>query len=281
MKLNTRIAPSPTGNLHIGTARTAYFNWLASRSTGGKFILRIDDTDKNRSDDKYLKDIFDSMDFLNLNYDNVYYSSKRDDIYLKYIDILIKNNKIVKKDGAYVMNPDLSHMIPDNWNDGISGIIKTNDGDIKLCKDLILIKSDGSPTYHLASVIDDIDMNINCIIRGIDHLSNTIKHIMIYNLFDKDIPNFYHVGLIHGIDGKKLSKRNGAPSLMDYSDYNPDAILNFLLRMGWGPFLDNKDNSIIPRDKALKMFWTDGKMRSPSSKLDLNKLNWYNKKYKN
>jgi len=124
-------------------------------------------------------------------------------------------------------------------------------------------------------------MNINCIVRGIDHLSNTIKHITLYDILSVDIPDFYHTGLIHNMNGKKISKRDGAISVKDYKDmgYKKDAILNFLLRMGWGPHIDNKANSIINVDKAIQMFWTDGKMRSAPSKMDINKLNWFNKKY--
>jgi len=269
-----------SGNLHIGTARTAYFNWLAARSTNGKFILRIDDTDKSRNQDIFLKDIIDSLDWLGLNYDLMLHQSDRSDIYKSYLDKI--DPKYLKKDGdAIRLNLPLD-IIRDNWKDNLSNKpIITSIDDRQIISDMVLIKSDGIPTYHFASVIDDIDMNINCIVRGIDHLSNTIKHITLYDILGVDIPDFYHTGLIHNMNGKKISKRDGAISVKDYKDmgYKKDAILNFLLRMGWGPHIDNKANSIINVDKAIQMFWTDGKMRSAPSKMDINKLNWFNKKY--
>jgi len=277
-KFNTRIAPSPTGNMHLGTARTAYFNYLASRSTGGKFILRVDDTDLDRSDDKFLDSIFGSLDWLGLNTDAVYYQSKRLDVYTDYLNRLLDSGKAIKKDGAVFLNYDFKD---DSWVDGIKGKINISDNDLVAASNLVLWKSDGMPTYHFASVVDDIDLDINCVIRGVDHISNTAKQIAIYRALGADLPVYFHVGLLTAVDGKKLSKRHGASSVVDYQDSNtPAAMLNYMLRMGWSPSLDNKENSVISKDKALRMFWDEGKMKPSPAKLDTNKLKWYNKKHR-
>lgn len=145
---------------------------------------------------------------------------------------------------------------------------------------MVLIKSDGNPTYHFASVVDDIDLGINCIIRGSDHIGNTLKHITLYDVFNKDIPDFYHIGLIHNMDNKKISKRDGAISIKDYRDmgYSRDAILNFILRLGWSP-RDPNMNGKIDVNTAIDMFWDLGKMSNSPAKMDIKKLDWYNKLY--
>lgn len=275
--VKTRIAPSPTGYMHLGTARTAYFNWLAAKSVGGHFTLRIDDTDMARSEDKYTDAIFASMESLGLDYDAVFFQSKRGTVYRDYLDILQEKGKIAFKDGAYFLNTE---NMPTHWTDEIAGPIAISPADMEFLKALVLFKSDGTPTYNFASVIDDIDTGINCVIRGVDHISNTPKQIAIYNALDVPLPKYYHVGLILGPDGKKLSKRHGASSVVDYADYDTNALLNLMLRMGWGPIKDDKSTAIITKGDALSLFWEGGKLRSAPSKLDMAKLEWYNKKYK-
>lgn len=275
----TRIAPSPSGNLHIGTARTAYFNWLAAKSTGGKFLLRIDDTDSKRSDDNYIKSIVDSLDWLGMDYTDMFYSHKRTNIYKDYLDRI--DPKYLRKDGDAIRLNLSPTNIMDSWKDNlVRKPIKTSNNDRDIIKNMVIWKSDGSPTYHFASVVDDIDMGVNTIIRGSDHLGNTNKHIVLYNLLNADIPDFYHVGLIHNMDGKKISKRDGATSITDYRDlgYSKDAILNFILRLGWSP-RDPNMNGKVDVDMAIDMFWKSGKMKNSSCKMDINKLNWYNKIY--
>ena len=172
-------------------------------------------------------------------------------------------------------------MVRDNWKDGlIRKPIKTNDFNRSDISNMVLIKSDGIPTYHFQSVVDDIDLNINCIIRGCDHTGNTLKQITLFDIFGMDIPNFYHIGLIHNMMGKKFSKRDGDTSITDYRDmgYGRDALLNFMLRIGWSP-RDPNMNGVIDRDMALDMFWVSGKMSNASAKMDVKKLNWYNKQY--
>lgn len=279
---HTRIAPSPTGYMHLGTARTAYFNWLAARSTGGSFVLRIDDTDAARSDDKYLDSINNSLDWLGFDIDNVVRQSQRQDIYRAYLDRLIADGKVVKRDGAWFVSPDHTDLIPDSWSDGLNRKpVKVSSYDKGVIADLVLWKSNDMPTYHFASCVDDIDMGINTVIRGVDHLANTAKHILICRLLGADLPDYFHVGLLTDMDGKKYSKRNGAQSVVDLKDkgFGVDAVLNFMLRMGWAPRVDDKSAKSIDRDRALAMFWSDGKMRSAPSKVNMDTLGWYNRKY--
>lgn len=279
---HTRIAPSPTGYMHLGTARTAYFNWLAARSTGGSFLLRIDDTDTSRSDNKYLDSIYDSLSWLELDYDKVVKQSDRIDVYRSYLQKLIDKKVITFKDGAYFVSPDVLDMIPDNWNDKLNRKpVKVSDYDKSVIANLVIWRSDDTPTYHFASCVDDIDLGINTIIRGVDHIANTAKHILIYRMLDAPLPDYYHVGLLTDMSGKKYSKRNGAVSIPDLKGlgFGPDAVLNFMLRMGWGPSVDDKSTKKIDRNRALNMFWNDGHMRPAPSKVNMDTLGWFNKKY--
>jgi glutamyl-tRNA synthetase len=292
----TRIAPSPTGMFHIGTARTAYFNWLVARASGGKFILRIDDTDVERNKQEYIDIILESLDWLGLDYDEIYYQSKRTSIYLETAQRLLEAGKaFAAPNGAIILSPPTA--LPDRFLDTIAGeiaITKTNLEQMDGTRGTLVLIRGGDkanqPTYQFCSVVDDYYMGINHIIRGVDHITNTPKQIAIWNCLDclekvtssdPDIyPQFSHVGLIHK-DKKKLSKRDNAASLLWYRDngYSPDAILNFILRMGWAPSIDNKENSIIPKEKAIKMFLTEGRMRAAPSNFDQQKLDWYQKVY--
>ncbi|MDG1950010.1 MAG: glutamate--tRNA ligase family protein [bacterium] len=279
---HTRIAPSPTGYMHLGTARTAYFNWLASRSTDGTFVLRIDDTDADRSDNKYMDSILDSLAWLGLDFDSTFRQSDRQDVYRAYLDKLIADKKVVKRDGAWFVAPDMLGLIPDTWDDKlIRKPVKVSDHDKGIIADLVLWKSDDTPTYHFASCVDDIDTGINTIIRGDDHKMNTAKHILIYRLIGADLPDFFHVGLLTDMNGKKYSKRNGAMSVVDLKDmgFGPDAVLNFMLRMGWGPRVDDKSAKTIDKARALDLFWDGGKMRPAPSKVNMDTLDWFNRKY--
>ncbi len=279
MKYTTRIAPSPTGDMHIGTARTAYFNFLAARASGGKFILRIDDTDLKRNDSKYTDVILETLDWLGLDYDQLVYQSQRFDRYMEVAHKLINNDQATElENGAIGLFTD---MIPNEWIDEIFGKMVVSDQEKDFSSGLILIKGDGSPSYHFASVIDDMDFGVNFIIRGQDHIQNTTKQISLFKNLDADIPKFAHVGLIH-LKKKKLSKRDGAASMLQYkkNGIDPDAMLNFMLRIGWGPTIDDKSTRILGRDRALELFLDGGKMRAASSNMDINTLNSYDRKYK-
>ena len=293
---NTRIAPSPTGYMHIGTARTAYFSYLAARITGGKFILRIDDTDKSREVDGAIDIILESMEWLNLDYDDIFYQSSRIDRYKSVANDLLKANLAKKLDnGAIALNLE-NISLPNFWHDEVAGDIQVTDKNKEVIKDTILIKGGdniGQPIYHFASVVDDYDYNINYIIRGNDHTSNTIRQIAIWNAIDnlnyshrtENFLKFAHVGLIHK-NKKKMSKRDADSdptiflSYYKENDYEPEAVLNFLARMGWGPTVDDKTTAILPRERMLELFLDGGKMRSASSNFDMDKLNSFNRKYK-
>lgn len=289
-KFTTRIAPSPTGMFHLGTARTAYFNWLAAKATGGTMILRIDDTDANRNDDNAVKLIYDTMDWLGLDYGPTFKQSTHAKRYRVAADVLIS------KDRAY-MDGDAVRLklgdLPPTWDDKIAGTVVINDNDKKLIDGLVLMKSDGTPTYNFATVVDDMTYGVNLIIRGTDHTSNTPKQIAIAwalrDFFGLDAGYTYvnnityaHVGLIT-LNKKKISKRDGAASLLDYRDkgIKPDAMLNFMLRLGWSPSDPNfdKKHSLITKDMAVDMFFKDGSMRNSPAGMDLNKLDWYNRRY--
>lgn len=287
---NTRIAPSPTGDFHMGTARTAYFNWLVARATGGKFILRIDDTDLNRNDQSKIDDIFRVMDWLGLDYDEVVYQSQRIKRYRACADLLIDYKAAKHHDGAIILDLDLYPKYSDlknittRWFDEIAGEILITEQDFNYIKNMPLIKKDGMPTYNFASIVDDIDFKINYIIRGVDHQKNTSKQVVLQNVIFPDYSRgqyYAHVGLLTK-DKKKLSKRDGAASMISYMNagYDPDAMLNFLLRLGWGPTKDDKSTAIIDRDMALKLFLNHGKMKNSPANIDLAKLDSFDKKYK-
>lgn len=277
---NTRIAPSPTGDMHVGTARTAYFNWLAARASGGSFTLRIDDTDLERSKPEYTNVILDTMKWLGLDYDGLLYQSYRFSHYRLEATKLVDNGLAVASDGAIKLNL-FGDNIPNKWYDDISGWMKISSDDMDNVRNMVLIKSDGTATYNFATVIDDRDCNINYIIRGVDHISNTPKQVVLYHLLGVDVPKYAHVGLI-GVKGKPLSKRDGAASMLHYRNagYDPDAMLNFLARMGWGPTVDDKTTKTLPRDRMLELFFAGGSMKSSMAGFDLDKLESFDRKYK-
>lgn len=283
----TRIAPSPTGDMHIGTARTAYFNWLAARASGGKFILRVDDTDQKRNDSASLEVILSTMKWLDLDYDEIVYQSSKFDAYKATAQQLIVLGWAIPKDGAVVFTSDLKlkdgYVFPTSWKDEIKGDISITEDDRSHMEGMVLIKSDGSPSYNFCSIVDDMQMGINLIIRGVDHITNTAKQVVLWDAINggKPLPRFAHLGLIC-VDGKPMSKRDGASSMLNYMNagYDPDAMLNFLARLGWGPTKDDKSTALLPRDKMLEMFLTAGKMRSQPANFDIAKLESFDRKYK-
>lgn len=283
----TRFAPSPTGLAHLGNFRTAYFNWLAARASGGTFVLRIDDTDLDRHNEDSVKVIFDTMDWLGLDYDTVIRQRDRLDLYKAAALTLIEDNlAVVLNNGAVQLNTG-TLVIPPYWTDDIVGDVKISDKDRQSISNLILIKGDGMPTYHFASVVDDIDLNINYVIRGNDHISNTAKHVAIYLALDAasdtklTLPKFAHLGLIHK-DKKKLNKRDGAASMLHYRNagYDVDGLLNYMARQGWGPTVDDKSAAILPRKRMLDLFLNGGKMRAAPSNFDQALLDSFDRKYK-
>ncbi|MFA7283586.1 MAG: glutamate--tRNA ligase family protein, partial [Candidatus Omnitrophota bacterium] len=274
--VRVRFAPSPTGNLHIGGGRTALFNWLFSQSRGGKFVLRIEDTDQERSKKEFVDEILYSLQWLGFNWDEIYYQSQRFARYREHADRLLKSG------AAYIeRSPEgkeaVIYKIPHKKiqiKDLIRGEIEF---DSSLIKDQVLIKSDGTPTYNFACVIDDAEMNITHIIRGDDHISNTPKQVLIYEALGFIIPQFAHLPLIMGVDGGRLSKRTGATAISDYRKmgYLSEALLNYLLLLSWAPG-DNRE--LIGIKEAVGLF--DIKhVNKTAATFDIKKLDWMNNQY--
>lgn len=273
--IRVRFAPSPTGNLHIGGARTALFNWLYAKAKQGKFILRIEDTDKQRSKQEFVDEILGSLKWLRFDWDEVYYQSQRPDIYQEYARRLLKEEK------AYIEKTEKGEAIiykvaPDSItiDDLIRGKIQF---DASVIKDQVLIKSDGTPTYNFACVVDDATMNITHVIRGDDHISNTPKQILLYQALKFPIPAFAHLPLILGIEGGRLSKRTGATAISDYRKmgYLPDALANYLLLLSWSP---GENRELIDIKEAIKLFDIKD-VNKTAAAFDLKKLNWINNQY--
>lgn len=275
----TRLAPSPTGKVHIGTLRTLYHNWLAARALGGKFIFRIDDTDLERSRKELIDPLFKAIDWLGLDYDETFKQSDRFDMYRSIAEGLVKNQLAIEDNGCIRLNKKYASQFSANWRDSLTGFKQSNENIMDFASTQVIIKSDGSPTYNFATVIDDAQTGITHLIRGVDHISNTYKQVLLYNILGRVIPKFYHVGLVCHKSGKKLSKRDS--DALNLENYHPDAVLNYILRLGWSPKEDNKQNNIIKKDRAIKMFFNEGKMKAANAKIDLNKLQWYDKKYRN
>jgi len=273
--IRVRFAPSPTGNLHIGGGRTALFNWIYARATGGKFILRIEDTDQARSKPEFLEEILFSLNWLGFKWDELYHQSERFDIYRGEAQKLLKEGKayIEEKEGKqaiiYKVNSRTIEV-----NDLIRGKIEFQAENIK---DQVLMKSDGTPTYNFACVVDDAAMNITHVIRGDDHISNTPKQIMLYEALGFKIPEFAHLPLIMGKEGGRLSKRTGATAISEYRNmgFLPEALVNYLLLLGWAP---GENREVIDINEAIKLF--DIKhVNKTAAILDMDKLNWMNNQY--
>lgn len=310
MTIVTRFPPSPTGYLHIGGARTALFNWLYARKHGGKFVFRIEDTDRERSSQAAVDAIFDGMAWLNLDYDDgPYFQTQRFDRYGLAIEELLatgkayhcycskerletlRNEQMARKEKPRYdglcrdrtsqppsgVTPVVRFKTPQGGaitvDDRVHGAVVFNNDELD---DLIIARSDGSPTYHLTVVVDDIDMGITHVIRGDDHLNNTPRQIHILEGLGGIRPVYAHVPMINGTDGKKLSKRHGAVSVMQYRDdgFLPEALLNYLARLGWS----HGDQEIFSRDELIASFDIDAINKSAAT-FDLEKLLWVNQHY--
>jgi len=271
MSVRVRFAPSPTGNLHIGGARTCLFNWLYARKMKGTFILRIEDTDMVRSKKEYLDEILHSVKWLGMDWDEIYYQSDRFELYKDYAKKLIDMGKAYVKDGATFFKYENVDVTID---DAVRGPIVFKE----LPKDEeVIIKSDGAPTYNFCCVIDDALMNMTHIIRGEDHISNTPKQIMLYRALGFKEPKFAHVPLIMSPDGGRLSKRFGATAVSEYRHlgYLSPAIVNYLMLLGWSPG-DNKE--IIGLKEAIDLFDIKD-INKTGAAFSMDKLNWVNGEY--
>jgi len=269
--VRVRFAPSPTGYLHIGGTRTALFNWLFAKKNKGKFILRIEDTDKKRSKKKYLDEILDSLKWLGLDYDEIYFQSERIKIYREFAEKLLRENKAYRQEKAIIFKVKPKKI---KVSDIIHGEMEF---DTSFIKDQVLIKSDGTPTYNFACVVDDALLEISHIIRGDDHISNTPKQILLYEAFSFKIPQFCHIPLILAKEGGRLSKRRGAVAISDYRKrgFLPEAIVNYLLLLGWSP---GKDREIVDLNEAILNFSLE-KVNKTAATFDLDKFNWINSQY--
>lgn len=274
--IRVRFAPSPTGNLHIGGARTALFNWLYAKAKGGKFVLRIEDTDKKRSQKKYLDEILFSLEWLGFNWDEIYHQSQRFDIYKEYAQKLLAKGKAYVEKSKTKSEAIIFKITPQKIkiNDLIHAEIEFDTENIK---DQVLIKSDGTPTYNFACVVDDATMGITHVIRGDDHISNTPKQVMLYQALNFPLPAFAHLPLILGKEGGRLSKRTGATAISDYRKmgYLSQALVNYLLLLGWSP---GGNREIIDIREAVKLFDIKN-VNKTAAIFDLDKLKWINNQY--
>ena len=310
-KVATRFAPSPTGPLHIGGVRTALFNWLYSKNQKGNFYLRVEDTDKERSKDEYKNQIIQSLKWIGINYDgDEYIQSKKIDDHIKVADALLKNGyaykcycstEEIEEQKKRARQKKIPFIYDRKWREkteadapkNIKPVIRFKSkivgktilkdlvqGDVEIenntIEDFIILRKDGTPTYNLSASVDDHQMNMTHIIRGDDHKINTFKQIQIYEAMKWDLPSFAHIPLIHTIDGKKLSKRDKASTLDDYSKIGiiPDALRNYLLRLGWS----YKDKEIFTLEESIQYFNLEGVGKSPS-KLDISRILSMNEHY--
>ena len=272
--IRTRFAPSPTGYLHIGGARTCLFNWLFARANKGTFILRIEDTDKVRSQKEYLDEILNSITWLGLNWDELYFQSQRFDLYRSSAEKLLAEGKAYKaEDGLGAIILKMPQKIV-KINDLIHGEIQF---DTSTIKDQVLIKSDGSPTYNFACVVDDADLKLTHILRGDDHISNTPKQIIIYEALGLPLPEFAHIPMINAEAGGRLSKRKGATAVSEYKNmgFLSQAIINYLSLLGWSP---GNDQEIISLEDSIKKFSIKD-INNTAAAFNMDKLEWINNYY--
>ncbi|UCG35635.1 MAG: glutamate--tRNA ligase [Candidatus Omnitrophota bacterium] len=269
--VRVRFAPSPTGFLHIGGARTCLFNWLYARHHKGQFILRIEDTDLERSKKEYLDEILESIKWLGMDWDEIFYQSQRFDLYREYAKKLIDKGKAEQKEGAVFFKYEFQKVEIDDLIRGkivFTELPKSEE---------VIIKSDGSPTYNFCCIVDDALMNINYVIRGEDHISNTPKQILMYKALGFDTPQFAHVPLILSPQGGRMSKRFGATSIGEYQEqgYLSKAMVNYLLLLGWSA---GKNREIITLEEAKELFEIND-VNKTGAAFSQDKLNWVNSEY--
>ena len=271
--VRVRFAPSPTGFLHIGSARTAIFNWLYARHTGGQFLLRIEDTDLKRSETRFLEEILDDLRWLGLDWDEEpIFQSRRFDVYKEKAEGLLAAGKAYKEGEAILFRVEPGRTI--EIHDMVHGTILFQTDTIK---DQVLVKSDGSPAYNFSCVVDDSHLGVTHILRGDDHISNTPKQVLFYRALGLTPPEFGHMPLILGQDGAKLSKRHGGVSVLEYraEGFLPQALANYLMLLGWMP----KDGrEIMTLAEAVREFEFTA-MNDAQAKFDIQKLRWINSEY--
>jgi glutamyl-tRNA synthetase len=291
MKVRVRFAPSPTGFLHIGGARTALFNWLYARHTGGTFILRIEDTDAARNTQEAVNVILTGLRWLGLDWDEgpisgdatapskgeagPYFQSQRKENYQRRVEALLSHGLAYEQQGAIKFKMAREPIV---IHDLVVGNVRRELTDREQADpDFVIVRSDGQPVFHLVNVIDDLEMNITHVIRGEDHLSNTAKHIALFGAFGVAPPKYAHIPLILNIDGTKMSKRDQGASLAAYVDegYAPEAVVNYLCLLGWSP---KQNREKMPISEVVETFDLPQILRH-NARFDLTKLNWLNGEY--
>ncbi len=276
MKIRTRFAPSPTGNVHIGNIRAAIYNWLFARHEGGEFLLRIEDTDLERSTPEATKTVLDSMAWLGLDWDGeVLYQSTQRQHHLELAEELLRKGYAYKEDkGGTGKGECVIFKMPGEditYHDEVKGDLTKKAEDLK---DFVIVRSDGSPVFHLGNVADDITMGVTHVIRGDDHVENTFKHIALYRALGAPVPKFAHLPMIVNAQGKPYSKRDGAAYVGEFKEkgFLPEALLNSLALLGWSP---GDDREVLTREEMVAAFTLD-RVRSAPSQLDMTKLLWMN-----
>ena len=280
--IRVRFAPSPTGKVHIGNIRAAIYNWLYARHTGGKFLLRIEDTDLERSTPEAIKALFECMEWLKLDWDEeVFYQTKNVKRHLEVVDQLLASGHAYKvektsrdgKTGVVTMFRMPKEGVIE-FDDIVKGHMAKKAEDIQ---DFAIVRSDGSPIFHIANVVDDIDQRVTHIIRGDDHVENTFKHICIFKALGAPVPKYGHLSMIVNQQGKPYSKRDGAAFVGEFREqgYLPEALFNYLLLLGWNP---GDDREVLSRDEMVKLFELE-KVHVTAAMFDLKKLQWMNGEY--
>ncbi len=276
MSVRVRFAPSPTGNVHIGNIRTALFNWLFARHEGGQFLVRVEDTDRERSTPEAVQTVFDALNWLGIDHDEEpLYQSSRRDAHLTAADTLQEQELAYLEDKGDTGRGDcVVFKMPDEVatiSDEIKGELTKQAEDLQ---DFVIVRSDGSPVFHLGNVVDDIEMGITHVIRGDDHLENTFRHVALYRALGAEPPTFVHLPMIVNEQGKPYSKRDGAAFVGEFRErgFLPEALFNYLALLGWSP---GDDREVMTRDEMIQAFTLD-RVKSGAAQMDMSKLEWMN-----
>ncbi len=283
MTVRTRFAPSPTGYLHVGGARTALFNWLFARKHGGVFVLRVEDTDEARNTEEARQAIFDGMSWLGLDWDEgpekggdfgPYYQSQRKEIYDAWFAKLVAAGRVYEDGGAWRFRFERK---PVTMNDLVCGEVTIDYRDESNTPDMVVKRSDGSYVFHFVNVVDDLEMEITHVIRGEDHLMNTPKHLQLIEAFGGKAPQYAHIPLILNADGSKMSKRDAGAAVGDYprQGFLPAAVVNFIALLGWNP---KTEQEIFTLAELVERFSLENVNRSPG-RFDLEKCKWVNQQH--
>ena len=278
MSVRVRFAPSPTGNVHIGNIRAAIFNWLFARHEGGKFLLRVEDTDRERSTQEAIETLLGCMAWLGLDFDEpTVYQSRQCARHLAVADELLRKGlayREAKGGGGECVIFRMPKEGRLEFTDLVKGTIKKKAEDTQ---DFVIVRSDGTPVFHLSNVVDDIDMAITHVIRGDDHVENTFKHIELFKAIGAAVPQYAHLPMIVNNQGKPYSKRDGAAFVGEFKEqgYLPDALFNFLLLLGWAP---GDDREVLTRAEMIELFTLD-RCKSSAARFDIKKLVWMNGEY--